>query len=428
MRKVFEDLQGDSLKPYYASFKSEQTKENYCIKLRLFLNFAELQVDEFVELAREKPSKVESILLEYVESRKKDEVSGSTIQMSRDAIKLLLDMNDAAEKINWKKINRILPAARHHGTDRPPTADEIRRLLLHADLKIKCVILLLVCSGIRIGALEYLTWGDLEPIKTGKHEFASLKVYTGEPEEYLTFITPECYEALLEYRKSREDAGEKVTKKSPLIAITMNERKIAAGSSAVARFVNSKVIRNKLGLLWKETGLRNDEEMDNPARGGKAATGKHEFKQAHGFRKFFKSECERLVKSIYVEMMMGHSTGVTASYMKPRIEDLADEYAKAIPSLTIMKSGRETKGESELKRLFLMASGKFTKEEIDQKQLAELPYDELQKVLQERLDAITTNGKRQIVVPVDEVKNYLPQGYDFHANLENGEVVLKLPL
>jgi hypothetical protein len=48
----------------------------------------------------------------------------------------------------------------------------------------------------------------------------------------------------------------------------------------------------------------------------------------------------------------------------------------------------------------------FSKEEIKQKQLAELPY-ELQKVLQDRLNAISDNGKRQIAVPVDLVKKYL---------------------
>jgi len=55
-----------------------------------------------------------------------------------------------------------------------------------------------------------------------------------------------------------------------------------------------------------------------------------------------------------------------------------------------------------------------------------IPYDELQKVLQDRLNEIADDGKRQIVVPVDQVKNYLPHGYDFQANLGNGEAVLKL--
>src|SRR5579872_1670355 len=245
LTKASEELRGRSLKPFLASFKSEQTKENYCIKLRQFLKTSDLKLDSFVEVARSKPSKVEDLFLDFVEVRKREGVGGSTIHMARDAVKLLLEMNDV-EKVNWKKIDRLLPPARHHGSDRPPSSDEIRRLLLHADLKMKCVILLLVSSGIRIGALDYLTWGDLEPVKAGKFEFASLKVYSGEPEEYTTFVSPECYEALLEYRKTREDKGEKIARKSPLISNELNKRKIARGSSPTARAVSSKVIRNKL--------------------------------------------------------------------------------------------------------------------------------------------------------------------------------------
>jgi hypothetical protein len=108
------------------------------------------------------------------------------------------------------------------------------------------------------------------------------------------------------------------------------------------------------------------------------------------------------------------------------LEDVRQAFKRSSEYLATEKS--DSRGENELKRLFLLASGKFTKEEIDKKQLAELPYDEFQKVLQDRLNTIENNGKRQIVVPVEQVKNYLPQGYDFQANLGNGEAVLKLPI
>ncbi len=407
-----------------ASFKSEQTKESYCGKLRLFLEKSDLELDELVELARSQPSKVEDLFFDFIETRKKEGVGGSTIHMARDAVKLLLEMNDI-EKVNWKKIDRLIPRARRHGSDRPPSSEEIRRLLLHADLKMKCIILLLVSSGIRIGALEYLTWGDLEPIKAAGFQFAKLRVYSGEPEEYTTFVSPECHEALLEYRKAREDVGEKITRKSPLISIQLNERKIAEGAPATARVVKSRVIANKLGLLWKEMGLRETVVGEGKAIRQKAI--RHEFKQAHGFRKFFKVECERFTKSLFVEIFMGHATGVTASYMKPPIENMIEEYVKAIPGITIMTS-REIKSEREMRMTFLLLSGKFTKQEIEEKRFADLPYLELQKVMVERLEdekEKASKSKGQIVVPVSEVKNYLAQGYDLIAPLGNGEAVLK---
>ena len=129
---------------------------------------------------------------------------------------------------------------------------------------------------------------------------------------------------------------------------------------------------------------------------------------------------------------MGHKGDIEAVYTTNKhklsnemLEDMRQAFKKASDYLVTEKS--DTKGESELKRLFLLASGKFSREEIDKKQQAELPYDELQKVLQERLDSVSGNGKRQLVVPVNEVKTYLPQGYEFATNLGNGEAVLKLP-
>ena len=71
-----------------------------------------------VELARSQPSKVEDLFFDFIETRKKEGVGGSTIHMARDAVKLLLEMNDI-EKVNWKKIDRLIPRARRHGSDRP---------------------------------------------------------------------------------------------------------------------------------------------------------------------------------------------------------------------------------------------------------------------------------------------------------------------
>lgn len=414
-----DELQGKSLKPFFASFKSEQTKDNYCIKLRQFLRLSSLDPDNFVELARKKPNKAEELLLDFVEARKKEGVGGSTIRMARDAIKLLLEMNDV-ESVNWKKINRVLPPARHHGSDRPPSSDEIRRLLLHADLKMKCVILLLVSSGIRVGALDYLTWGDLDPVKSSGFDFARLRVYSGEPEEYVTFVTPECYETLQEYRKTREDVGEKIARKSPLISLQLNERKIAKNvGTVIPRAVNSKVIRNKLGSLWKEMGLR-----DSPESTGK--TPKHEFKQAHGFRKFFKSECERFVKSIYVEILMGHSTGVTASYMKPREEELAAEYAKAIPALTIMQPPKGISKE-EVKRMHqesLLGLAGYTKEEIDGMDLESMSNEDIQRMARERFFGVASNNGKRVAVAMPQVDDFLLKGFKAEHNLPDGRVVM----
>ncbi|MGA9318767.1 MAG: hypothetical protein WBV84_12005, partial [Nitrososphaeraceae archaeon] len=77
--------------------------------------------------------------------------------------------------------------------------------------------------------------------------------------------------------------------------------------------------------LW-EQGIR-QPLMENAKR--------HEWKPAHGLRKFYKSRTEQVMKPINVELTMGHDIGVSASYYKPREHEVLEDYLKAIDLLTI---------------------------------------------------------------------------------------------
>ena len=53
----------------------------------------------------------------------------------------------------------------------------------------------MVSSGIRVGAWDYLHWGNIRPVQqNGKIVAARMVVYAGEEEDsYLAFITPSAY-------------------------------------------------------------------------------------------------------------------------------------------------------------------------------------------------------------------------------------------
>lgn len=61
----------------------------------------------------------------------------------------------------------------------------------------------------------------------------------------------------------------------------------------------------------------------------------HEWKAAHGFRKFYKSRAEQVMKPINVEITMGHDIGISALYYKPTEKEVLDDYLKAVDLLTI---------------------------------------------------------------------------------------------
>jgi len=49
----------------------------------------------------------------------------------------------------------------------------------------------MVSSGIRVGAWDYLRWGNIRPVEQdGKIMAARIIVYAGEDDSYVTFITP----------------------------------------------------------------------------------------------------------------------------------------------------------------------------------------------------------------------------------------------
>ncbi|HZW85141.1 MAG TPA: site-specific integrase [Nitrososphaerales archaeon] len=324
MQKAELRFEGESVREFLKGFRSEATRESYSKKLRHFLEYVGMSPDEFLAKTRKDPHWAEHMFIDYVEARR-NQVSGSTISQVRDALKRFHAMNDFEDGINWSKITRMMPRARKIGSDRAPTMEEVRKIVDNADHRMKCIILLLCSSGIRVGAIDYLTWRDVEPVtEAGETVAARLTVYRRDAEEYQTFITPECYRALLDYRRRREAIGEKVVPTSPLIRDMWDDERYRPHKNEdpkVARPLNSKVVRNLVRkLLWKL-------EMRSP-------DGHHEFKQVHGFRKFFKTQAERVMKTIDVEKLLGH----TENYYKPGRDYLLQEYRRAVPYLTINES------------------------------------------------------------------------------------------
>jgi hypothetical protein len=66
-----------------------------------------------------------------------------------------------------------------------------------------------------------------------------------------------------------------------------------------------------------------------------AGSRRHEWKAAHGFRKFYKTRTEQVMRPINVEITMGHNIGISASYYKPTEKEVLEDYLKAVDLLTI---------------------------------------------------------------------------------------------
>jgi len=95
----------------------------------------------------------------------------------------------------------------------------------------------------------------------------------------------------------------------------------------------------------KDTRVKSLMERASRAQGirTKLKEGKkrYEFATDHGFRKFMKTRCEIAgIRSLTVEYLLNHSTGITDSYFRPTENEMLQDYLKVSDFLQIDKEGK----------------------------------------------------------------------------------------
>ncbi len=294
----------------------------------------------FIQAAKNDRRKGEEKISEWILSRR-EAVTGTTLRTELAAVKSLLQYHDIL--LNWSRIMRMVEPARYSANDRPPTVDEIRKLLSVCDLRMRSVVLILVSSGMRIGGLGGSRYSQYVSFQHNGFRLGVLTVYPGSAEEYKVLISPEAVMALEDYFGARRNIGEKIASDSPLIRDLWNyENDSQKLDPTVARSVSTDSLKGRLLVFWVKAGVRQ-------FNGGK----RNEFKQAHGFRKFFKTQAPRgmdpQTAGEDVEILMGHKL----SYYKPTFEHLCDQYVKALPYLSVSETAfaeRELSQREELLR------------------------------------------------------------------------------
>ena len=247
-------------------------------------------------------------------------------------------MNDVV--LNWVKVSKGFPKAKYYSDDRAPTIDEVKNLTDYPDRRIKPIVYTMISSGIRIGAWNWLKWKDIVPItQNGNTIAAKIIVYCGEPEQYYSFLTAEAYTSLNEWMNYRSSYGEKITGESWIMRDIWqtSERSYGAhfGTAMHPRKLNSAGVKSLLERAIHSQGLWKSLQNGKKRR---------EWQGAHGFRKFFKTQTEQIMKTINVEFCMGHkSDKLQKAYYKPIEKDVLEDYLKASDLLTI-------NGENRLKR------------------------------------------------------------------------------
>lgn len=212
-------------------------------------------------------------------------------------------------------------------------------MLQGADERLRALILVLACTGMRIGAIA----DKKQPLLMLKHlhfvqqyKLYKLIIYEGTDYEYFCFTTPEAAAAIDSYLKYRERYGEKLTPESCLFREQFNTEDPFDCANpkymsvkGLSKLVADRAIR--CGVMQKTSLLE----------GEKFGKRRNKVFRTGGFRKFLTSSMESVeVPGWAIEKELGHRTGVGVTqkhYSRHEEQELLDLYLKAVDALTITK-------------------------------------------------------------------------------------------
>ncbi len=328
---------------FRSAIRSPKTRASYESWLSSFAEFAKAEPAALVRLGKQDPKRLEAKILAYVGDLKEREFKAGTIRARLAPVKLLLVMNDV-ERINWKKVGKVIPPMTV-AEDRAPTLEEVRAIAGDTDYRVKVPVLFMCSGGLRAGAFAGMKVKHVEPVKFGDGVAAAwVKVYPGSREEYRALVSGEAWAALESYLAHRRENGEKVTGESPLL----RNRYVEGEAGTAVTPMSQGSLDGLLHRRYRRLGFRKGSREQK--RGQKRE--RYEFAAAHGFRKFFKTRAEAVMKPLNVETLLGHETGLAGRYYRPRESEILEDYLKAVPSLAIL----DGPGEEGRRRLDEMGS------------------------------------------------------------------------
>ena len=199
----------------------------------------------------------------------------------------------------------------------PLTREVLRRILTHADAKGRALFLMLASSGIRVGEALQLRLDDVDltsdlPTITVRGE------YTKSGDKYVTFMSREAKEALVEWLKIREDYLKTSRYRGRGLGRikTLDDPRIFPFS----KFVAEEMWRNAI----RKAEMAEKDKFTN----------RHKL-HIHMLRKFFLSQAKLAVPETVAEAWAGHSGYLDEAYRRYSMDQMRHLYRKAEPYLLI---------------------------------------------------------------------------------------------
>jgi integrase len=411
-------LEKEDIRRWYDNMArgSQVTTDVYLRRLGNFCQKNETTPQELLSLSEED---LHNLLLDTVTMMEKS-YAGSYIQSVIKAVKSWLAHNGVDIKRQIKiRGAEDTPTLRD---ERVPTNDELRRIFLSGDKKTRTASVLVAHTGMRIKTIgnyqgnDGLRVRDIPEMEINKQtiKFESIptlvivrRELSKAGHQYITFLSEEGCDYLKDYLETRMREGEELSSDSAIITPKQKMKPFIRATN-VGDVIRSAI--RKAGFSWRPYVLRSYFDTQ-----------------------LMLAESKGLVLRDYRQFWMGHKGDIENRYTTNKgmlsenvIEDMRDAYKRSQEYLQTTKKEVDDEIIKLAFREQLLLSVGFTKEEVDRMDLESLEDEDIQTMLKKRLlGEKTSSYTKQMVVAMDNVDQFLNEGWEYVASLQNNNVILK---
>jgi len=429
--KASELLVDSNVKRWVDNLNSQSAKRIYLESLAKYCLFRDLTPSQVVEefknedLRKEAEDRLEDFI---IENRGKH--TPKVVNNLLTGVKSWLKHNNVQllRRINVGNV-RLTPTI---DGERPPSQDELRRILGFADLRAKACMSLLAFAGLRPSTLAGLQLKDLPELKIeGQNvDFAKIPAQisvraqlskNGRP--YQTFLIKEGCDYLKDYLELRLKKGETLTGESSIISF---------GSRARIKSFSRKAVQRMTKRVFDQAGFK---------------------ARPYILRSYFATAIDnvRTIPFTHQQFYLGHTGPVEMTYTVHKrlpewqIEEMRKEFLELEKYLSTIAKPLQLPIEDE-KALFLRLVRKLADDypNIDPmkirielaKEKPEFTVDDEIEAIQDSIrDSIRKMTRRtgltkeddplsQLIIHSDELDRYLREGWTYQDQLKDGRIII----
>ncbi len=404
----------------YRRSRSLKSREAKLTALSVFCGFLRMLPNQVVEEVKSGRSDPYRILDDFVTYLSRIGVAPHSIKDYVSGVRKWLVFNDV--EVESAKLREKVELPRQYSitVDKAPTKEELKRMLMAADLRGKALIACLASSGMRIGELLSLRVKDVDFEKHPVRIYVRAEIAKDRQARYC-FLSDEAAEILKQYLGER---------------INDPESYIFQGRQQGTRADGTKYLRG---------GLRNgpmsywnaDTIFTNVLKkAGLYAKDEHgrDVIHIHSLRKFFFTQLLPVLGRDVTQALMGHKEYLDQAYRRFTVEQLAEQYSKAMRHVTIMSTPIEeekVRKEAALEAIRRLAEvfgidPLRIKIEREKELGKELSLDEEVQLLQNEIKKIREGSNDpQKIVSEEELEKHLKEGWEFVSVLPSRRIIIR---